>query len=56
MDVVGESRPLHDVGAIVSLFKRVRAAGGKFEVANLHGQPRSIFKVLRLDKVFNIDT
>lgn len=42
------------VGAIVSLFKRVKAVGGKFEVTNLHGQPRSIFKVLRLDKVFNI--
>ncbi len=44
------------VGAIVSLFKRVKAVDGKFEVVNLHGQPRSIFKVLRLDKVFNIGT
>ncbi|MEM1030724.1 MAG: STAS domain-containing protein [Myxococcota bacterium] len=40
------------VGAIVSLFKRVRANGGKFEVVGVQGQPKSIFKVLRLDKVF----
>lgn len=43
------------VGAIVSLFKRVRAAGGTFEVTGVQGQPRSIFKVLRLDRVFDID-
>ena len=43
------------VGAIVSLFKRVRATGGKFEVTGVQGQPRSIFKVLRLDRVFEIE-
>ena len=43
------------VGAIVSLFKRVRAAGGKFEVTGVQGQPRSSFVVLRLDRVFDID-
>jgi len=42
------------VGAIVSLFKRVRAAGGHFEVRGINGQPLSIFRVLRLDKVFDI--
>jgi anti-sigma B factor antagonist len=42
------------VGAIVSLFKRVRAEGGAFEVAGVQGQPLSIFKVLRLDKVFGV--
>ncbi|HNS97948.1 MAG TPA: STAS domain-containing protein [Polyangiaceae bacterium] len=42
------------VGAIVSLFKQVRAAGGAFEVVGVQGQPRSIFQVLRLDRVFNI--
>jgi anti-sigma B factor antagonist len=42
------------VGAIVSLFKRVRAGGGKFEVTGVQGQPRSIFNVLRLDRVFEI--
>ncbi len=40
------------VGAIVSLFKRVRGAGGGFEITGVAGQPLSIFKVLRLDKVF----
>ena len=42
------------IGAIVSLFKQVRAAGGAFEVVGVQGQPRSIFQVLRLDRVFNI--
>ena len=42
------------VGAIVSLFKQVRAAGGTFTVVGVEGQPRSIFQVLRLDRVFNI--
>ena len=43
------------VGAIVSLFKRVRAEGGEFEVKGVQGQPLSIFKVLRLDKVFDVE-
>ena len=42
------------VGAIVSLFKGANKNGVKFEVVNVNGQPRAIFKVLRLDKVFNI--
>lgn len=41
------------VGAIVSLFKQVRAFGGEFEVTGVQGQPRSIFQVLRLDRVFH---
>jgi anti-sigma B factor antagonist len=40
------------VGAIVSLFKRVRAEGGQFEVAGVQGQPLMIFQVLKLDQVF----
>lgn len=42
------------VGAIVSLFKGANKNGIKFEVVHVNGQPRAIFKVLRLDKVFNI--
>lgn len=42
------------VGAIVALFKRVRANGGQFEVRGVTGQPLSIFQVLRLDKVFGL--
>jgi anti-sigma B factor antagonist len=42
------------VGAIVSLFKRMRAYGGKLEVSGVSGQPLSIFKVLNLIKVLGI--
>jgi anti-sigma B factor antagonist len=42
------------VGAIISLFKRVRANGNSFVVSGVNGQPLSIFRVLRLDKVFDI--
>ena len=44
------------VGAIVALFKRVRANGGHFEVRGVTGQPLSIFQVLRLDKVFGLQS
>ncbi len=43
------------VGAIVSLFKRLRAEGATFEVRGVNGQPLSIFKVLNLNKVFGLD-
>ncbi|MGE5786411.1 MAG: STAS domain-containing protein [Myxococcales bacterium] len=43
------------VGAIIALFKRVRANGNAFVVTGVNGQPLSIFKVLRLDKVFDIE-
>jgi anti-sigma B factor antagonist len=39
------------VGAIVSLYKRVRAQGGKVVVRGLCDQPLAIFKLLRLDRV-----
>jgi anti-sigma B factor antagonist len=42
------------VGAIVSLFKRVKASGGSFEVVGVQGQPRAIFRVLKLDRVFGV--
>jgi anti-sigma B factor antagonist len=42
------------VGALVSLFKRVRADGRGFEVTGTQGQPLSIFQVLRLDRVFEL--
>jgi len=43
------------VGAIVSLFKRVRAEGRQFEVVGVQGQPLQIFQVLRLDQVFRLN-
>ncbi len=40
------------VGVLVSLFKRVRAAGGEVMLVGLRDQPLAIFKLLRLDRVF----
>jgi anti-sigma B factor antagonist len=42
------------VGAIVSLYKRVRAQGGEVRVVGIRDQPLAIFKLLRLDRVFSI--
>jgi len=39
------------VGAIVSLYKRLRTHGGKLKVIGLRDQPLAIFKLLRLDRV-----
>ncbi|GAC1518343.1 MAG: hypothetical protein NVS3B10_20240 [Polyangiales bacterium] len=40
------------VGAIVSLWKRVTAQGGKVVVVRAHAQPLLVLKLLRLDGVF----
>jgi anti-sigma B factor antagonist len=42
------------VGAIVSLYKRLRAQGGKVHVRGLKDQPLAIFRLLRLDRVFDL--
>jgi anti-sigma B factor antagonist len=39
------------VGAIVSLYKRLRAQGGEVTVKGLREQPLAIFRLLRLDRV-----
>jgi anti-sigma B factor antagonist len=39
------------VGALVSLYKRVRAQGGDVVVIGLRDQPLAIFRLLRLDRV-----
>jgi anti-sigma B factor antagonist len=39
------------VGALVSLYKRVRENGGHVKVINATDQPLAIFKLLRLDGV-----
>ncbi|MDC3962803.1 STAS domain-containing protein [Polyangium jinanense] len=41
------------VGVIVLLHKQVRAKGGEVRLVGLDGQPRAIFRLLRLDKVFS---
>ncbi len=42
------------VAALVGLYKRVRAAGGKVVISGARDQPLAIFKLLRMDKVFNL--
>lgn len=42
------------VGAIISLFKRLRATGGDLKVASVTGQPKEIFDLLRLDRALSL--
>jgi anti-sigma B factor antagonist len=42
------------VAAIVALYKRVRARGGHVKVAGARDQPLSIFRLLRMDRVFSM--
>lgn len=42
------------VGAIVSLFKRVKADGGQVVVIGAHDQPLAVLKLLKLDRVFGL--
>ena len=40
------------VGVLVSLYKRMKAAGGDMRIVGVSDQPRAIFRLLRLDAVF----
>jgi anti-sigma B factor antagonist len=42
------------VGAMVSLYKRVRANGGEVRFVGVTAQPLMIFKLLRLDRAFEL--
>ncbi len=42
------------VGAIVSLYKRLKADGGRFTVVGARDQPLAVLKLLKLDRVFGI--
>jgi anti-sigma B factor antagonist len=42
------------VGAIVSLFKRVKADGGQLVVTGAREQPLAVLKLLKLDRVFGL--
>lgn len=42
------------VGAIVSLFKRVKADGGQVLVVGAKDQPLAVLKLLKLDRVFGL--
>jgi anti-sigma B factor antagonist len=44
------------VGALVSLYKRIRATGGSVRFTGVTAQPLVIFKLLRLDVVFGLAT
>jgi anti-sigma B factor antagonist len=39
------------VGALVSIYKRIRAQGGQVAVSGLRDQPLAIFRLLHLDRV-----
>ena len=43
------------VGALVSLYKRVRGAGGEVKFIGVTAQPLVIFRLLRLDVVFELE-
>jgi anti-sigma B factor antagonist len=42
------------VAALVKLYKGVRASGGNVTISGVRDQPLAIFKLLRMDKVFNL--
>lgn len=43
------------VGAIVTLFRRLTASGRSLGVEGLQGQPRAIFRLLKLDWVLGLE-
>jgi anti-sigma B factor antagonist len=42
------------VAALVKLYKGVRAGSGSIQISGARDQPLAIFKLLRMDKVFNL--
>ena len=42
------------VAALVKLYKGIRNAGGEISISGARDQPLAIFKLLRMDKVFNL--
>jgi anti-sigma B factor antagonist len=42
------------VGALVALFRRVKADGGEVVVVGAREQPLAVLKVLKLDRVFGL--
>lgn len=42
------------VAALVKLYKGVRGVGGAVTIVGARDQPLAIFKLLRMDKVFNL--
>lgn len=50
LDVIDSS----GVAALVKLYKGVRGGGGAIKIVGARDQPLAIFKLLRMDKVFNL--
>ena len=44
------------VGKLVSFLKKVTASGGSVSATNLSSDLQTLFKVMRLDRIFNIDS
>ena len=42
------------VGVLISLFKRTRAQGGQVYFSGLTGQPKEVFRLLRLDRSLDL--
>ena len=42
------------VAALVKLYKGVRASGGALAITGTRDQPLAVFKLLRMDRVFNL--
>lgn len=42
------------VAALVKLYKGVRSAGGSIAISGARDQPLAIFRLLRMDKVFDL--
>ena len=42
------------VAALVKLYKGIRSNGGAIRISGARDQPLAIFKLLRMDKVFNL--
>jgi anti-sigma B factor antagonist len=42
------------VAALVKLYKGIRSAGSSIKITGARDQPLAIFKLLRMDKVFNL--
>jgi anti-sigma B factor antagonist len=43
------------IAAIIAARNRVCAAGGRFHIANLRDTVRAVFRVLKLERVFDLD-
>ncbi|XXF75691.1 STAS domain-containing protein [Myxococcaceae bacterium GXIMD 01537] len=42
------------IAAIIALHNQLRRTGGTLDISGLQGQPRAMFKLLRLDTVFSL--